>query len=95
MHTLLSLQLTGLAEQIPAAHLSPLVQASPSSQGAVLFTLAQPVLGSQESVVHTLLSSQFTAAPPLQEPAVHLSPLVQALPSSQTSALTAFLQPVL
>ena len=36
----------------------------------------------QESVVQTLLSSQVTGWP-LHTPALHVSPLVQALPSSQ------------
>jgi hypothetical protein len=41
----------------------------------------QPVAGSQASTVHGLVSTQFTAGPPLQTPELQVSPEVQALPS--------------
>lgn len=41
----------------------------------------QPDAGTQESVVHALLSSQPRAAPPTHVPALHLSFVVHALPS--------------
>src|SRR5262245_47169965 len=44
----------GPPTQRRAAHASRVVQASPSSQGAVLATLTQPLAGSQESSVHGL-----------------------------------------
>ncbi len=69
----------------------PLVQALadeqslPSSQVVplVTFACAQPLAGLHESVVQTLLSSQETAAPAWQVPALQVSPCVQALPSLQ------------
>jgi hypothetical protein len=45
----------------PPLHVSPVVQAFPSWQLAVLFVEKHPVTGSQLSFVHTLLSSHATA----------------------------------
>jgi hypothetical protein len=43
-----------------------------------------------ESVVHGSPSLQFTALPPVQLPAEHVSPVVQAFPSSQELPLSGF-----
>ncbi len=69
-----------------------------SLHGVLFCTLAWLhccITGSHVSVVHGLLSSQFRPMPP-HLPLVHLSPVVQALPSLQIvlSALLAFAQPV-
>jgi len=61
----------------------------PSLQGAVLLVKTHPVAGLQVSVVHTLLSLQMMPVP-AHTPAVHTSPLVQALPSLQTVPLATF-----
>lgn len=42
-----------------------------------------------ESVVHELLSLQVTAVPPLHDPALQVSPIVQALPSLHAVPLAA------
>src|SRR4029079_16115901 len=73
---------------------SPVVQASPSEQGAVLFACAQPVAGTQESSVQGLLSSQLGGPPGVQAPPPHVSPVVQASPSEQGAVLFACSQPV-
>ncbi len=90
VHGLLSLQvvagLMATPAQAPPPHASPLVQALPSSHAMVLAALTQPALGSQLSVVHTLLSLQFTAEP-LHAPLAHTSLWLQALPSSQLRML--------
>jgi hypothetical protein len=78
----------------PPLQVSTVVQASPSLHAAVLLALTQPVAGSQESSVQTLLSSQFSAGPPMQAPPLQVSDVVQALPSSQASVLAVFTQPV-
>lgn len=54
--------------QAPNWQCSPCVQASPSVHGAVLGVAEQPVCALQPSSVHALLSSQITAAPPVQTP---------------------------
>src|SRR5207247_5472767 len=83
---LLSLQVAGApAAQVPAEQTAPTVQALPSLHGAVLFTCAQPVTGSQASVVQTLPSSQLTGE--CVQPVTELHPsTVHALPSSQLGA---------
>ena len=83
MHGLPSSQLRAAPRQTPSEHVSPVVQAFPSSQGVVFGVLTQPVAGSQESSVHGLPSSQLRAAP-TQTPSEHVSPVVQAFPSSHT-----------
>jgi hypothetical protein len=70
------------------------VQASPSSQAAVLSVFAQPVALSQLSSVQPLASSQSSAFPPTQDPLIHWSATVQASPSSQLPAVAAFTQPL-
>src|SRR6185436_12220926 len=79
--------------QTPRAQTSPSVQALPSEQGAVLFVWTQPVPGSQESSVQTLLSLQLVAEPGLQTPRAQTSPSVQALPSEQGAVLFVWTQP--
>src|SRR5207244_700655 len=48
----------GPPTHLPAAHVSPAVHAFPSSQGAVFGVFTQPVVGLQESFVHTFPSLQ-------------------------------------
>src|SRR5439155_21998801 len=67
--------------QLPPLQVSLVVQASPSSQGSVLFVWVQPLVGSQPSVVQALLSSQLGGAPPTQLPPLQVSLVVQASPS--------------
>jgi hypothetical protein len=78
----------------PLAHVSFVVQALPSSQGAVLSVWTQPLTGSQESSVQGLLSSQLGAAPPTHAPAAQVSLVVQALASSQAAVLSVWTQPL-
>src|SRR5260221_6503902 len=47
----------------------------------------QPMLGTQESVVHGSWSSHATGCPPVQVLPTHCSPVVQKLPSSQAVPL--------
>ncbi len=96
VHALPSLQLMvapGL--HAPAAQMSPPVQTLPSEHDAMLFTDLQPSAAEQVSSVHPLLSSQLTATPDTHLPAPHLSPLVQALLSSQAWLLAPCLQPAI
>jgi hypothetical protein len=80
--------------QAPPEQVSPVVQALPSLQLAVLFVWVQPVAGLQASVVQGLLSLQFAAVPPTQAPPEQVSPVVQALPSLQLAVLLVWVQPV-
>jgi glyoxylate utilization-related uncharacterized protein len=80
--------------QVPPPQTSLVVQALPSSQGAVLLVYAQPVAGMQVSSVHPLLSLQLGAAPPTQEPPEQVSLVVQAFPSLQDAVLLLWVQPV-
>src|SRR5437016_605505 len=73
----------GPPTQVPPAQVSAVVQASLSSHGELFAVFTQPVAGSQESVVHTLLSLQLRAGPPTQAPPAQVSAVVQALPSLQ------------
>ncbi len=79
--------------QEPAAQVSAVVQASASSQGAVLWACWQPRTVSQESSVQTLPSPQSGGAPPTQEPAAQVSAVVQASASSHGATLLACWQP--
>ena len=75
--------------------MSPVVQAFPSLQPAVLFVKTHPVAGTQVSVVHTLPSLQTRVpAPGLQLPVSQVSPRVQALPSSHAAVLLVKTHPV-
>jgi hypothetical protein len=47
----------------------------------------QPEAGLQESSVQMLASLQTTGVPPVQDPPEQMSPVVQALPSSQEDVL--------
>ena len=95
VHTLLSSHWTALpAWHLLPLHTSPLVQALPSLQVASLAKLTQPLLMSHESLVHTLLSSQLSAAPAWHLVFLHASPTVQALPSVQGKVLAARIQPL-
>ena len=89
VQTLPSLQLgAGPPTHVPPLHASVVVQAFPSSQGAVLLVLTQPVAGLHESAVQVLPSSQESGDPAWQLPAEQASPLVQALPSSHGDVLS-------
>ena len=82
----------------PALHASPTVQGLPSSHVTALLVCAQPVAGTQLSVVHGLPSSHSTAAlmaVPAQAPLEQRSFCVQALLSLQLKVLTALTQPFL
>jgi hypothetical protein len=66
VHALLSSQSSVPAPgwQLPPPQVSPVVQASPSSHGAVLSVCAQPLAGAHVSVVHGLLSLQSSVPAP-------------------------------
>jgi hypothetical protein len=65
VHGSLSLQLRPMPPHLPAVHLSPVVQALPSSQVvlSILLVLTQPVIRSHVSVVQSFRSSQGIMAP--------------------------------
>src|SRR5207247_7248071 len=87
-------QLTGWPPtQPPATQVSFVVQALPSSQETVLGVWTQPDAELQESLVQTLLSSQLGGSPPTHAPPLHVSFVVQALPSSQETVLVVWTQP--
>ena len=95
MHTLLSLQTSaGPPTQALPLHVSLVVHALPSLQGAVLLTNTQPVVVLQLSFVHPLLSLQTSAGPPTQAPPLHASLVVHALPSLQGAVLLTKTHPV-
>src|SRR5262249_11991147 len=73
----------GVPLHVPLAHTSPVVQTLPSLQDAALFVWKQPLAGLQASSVQGFASSQPMGAPGTQTPLVHMSPVVQALPSLQ------------
>jgi hypothetical protein len=54
----------------------------------------QPVPGTHASEVHGLLSLHVTGPPAAQAPPLHVSPVVQAFPSSQGAALLLWKHPV-
>src|SRR2546427_313153 len=79
--------------QIPPAQVSAIVQASPSSHGAVFGVWTQPCARSQLSVVHGFLSSQ-SRGTPTQTPPVQVSPDVQtSSPSSHGKLFAVNTQP--
>ena len=80
--------------QIPPAQVSPKVQTLLSVHEAVLLAFMQPVLGSQVSSVHTLLSSHFFCPPGTQAPPLQVSLRVQRLLSVQGAALLLWVQPL-
>ena len=57
-----AVQTMGVPAHVPPPQRSPVVQDDPSSHAFVLLVWTQPVDGAQLSVVHTLLSSQLSAA---------------------------------
>jgi hypothetical protein len=73
-----------------ALQASPVVQARPSSQGipAVTGVWEHPVPAAQASVVQGLLSSQLTAAPPVQAPAWQVCPVRHLLGAQAVPLLT-------
>jgi hypothetical protein len=84
VHTFPSSQLgAGPPTHVPFAHVSPVVQAFPSLHDAALFVCTHPVAVLHVSVVQTFPSSQLGAGPPTHVPFAHVSPVVQASPSSQ------------
>ena len=93
---LLSLQVTAAPPwQVPPPQVSSDVHAFPSSHAAVLSVKTQPVAGLQLSDVHTLWSSQESVpVPDRQTPFEHVSPVVQAFPSSQAAVLSVKTQPL-
>jgi hypothetical protein len=81
--------------QLPPAHVSPVVQAFPSSHGNVLFVNTQPVAGLHVSVVQAFPSLHVSGTPPTQTAdASQASPVVQAFPSLQGLVLFVWTQPV-
>src|SRR5207247_5537644 len=78
--------------RLPPLHGSLVVQTLPSLHGAVLFVWTQPVEGLQESSVHGLESAHPSGGPPMQLPPLHLSFVVQALPSLQDTELAGWVQ---
>jgi len=80
--------------QAPAAQVSPVVQALPSSQVAVLFENTHPVDVLHVSVVHGFESLQVGGAPPAHDPAAQVSFVVQAFPSLHAVVLFVKTQPV-
>src|SRR5262249_52864233 len=94
VHTLPSLQLGGgPPTQLPLLHVSPVVQALPSSHGDSLLVCTQPTPGLQLSSVHTFPSSQLAGGPPLQRPPLHVSFVVQALWLLHGAVLLVWTQP--
>ncbi len=80
--------------QDPSAQTSSMVQRSPSSQGPVLSTWPHPVCGSQISVVQTLSSSHPSGSEPVQVVPLHVSVVVQLLPSSHGPPVGTYVQPM-
>ena len=94
VHGLLSSQPRTAPRQTPWLHASAVLQALPSSQARPsASTWTQPLVALQLSVVHGLLSSQPSAGPAVQRGPEQVSPFVQALPSSQFTTVSAWMQP--
>lgn len=92
VHGLLSAHSAGKLLQLPNLQTPPTVQASPSSQGALMSGVyLQPPLP-QSSSVHGLLSSHSPGLTILQTPAKHFA-VEQTLPPLQTALLKVFWQP--
>ena len=95
VQTLPSSQTTALpGTHAELLHKSPLVQALLSSQLRTLAVWVQPVLASQASLVHKLLSSQLIDAPGRHWPPWQASPWVQALLSLHAWVLFVKTQPL-
>jgi hypothetical protein len=94
VHSLLSLQTRAAPPwHVPPPQVSPVVQALPSSQAAVLFVKTQPRTGSHVSVVQGL-SSLHTIDAPVQTPPLQTSPVVHALPSLQGPVVLVWTHPL-
>jgi hypothetical protein len=89
VHALPSLQFMPVPPQTPAVHTSFIVQLLPSSHIVPLrFECTQPMTASHVSAVHALLSSQFSAEPPVHMPAMsHVVLVVHALLSLHIAPL--------
>src|SRR5439155_24612025 len=72
VQTLPSSQCRDWPMHVPAPQASPVVEALPSSHGAVFGVWTQPLPESQESSVQGLPSSQSSERPPTHAPAVHM-----------------------
>src|SRR3972149_491207 len=95
VHTLPSLQKLGAPDvHTPSLQMSPKVQASPSSQGLLLFVNVHPLTESHVSSVHTFPSLQELGAPDVHTPSLQMSTKVQAFPSSQGAILFVFVHPL-
>jgi hypothetical protein len=95
VHGFPSLQVGGgPGTQAPPAQRSVVVQALPSSHGAVLFVRTQPVDALHVSVVHGFGSLQSSGGPPTQSPALHRSFVVHASLSEHGSVLFVRTQPL-
>src|SRR3990172_1871560 len=95
VHTLPSLQKLGAPDvHTPSLQMSPKVQASPSSQGLLLFVNVHPLTESHVSSVHTLPSLQEIGAPDVHTPPLQTSNRVQIFPSSQAAILFVFVHPL-
>ena len=68
--------------QPPSTHVSPMVHALPSLQGAAFAVYLQPRAASQLSIVQGLPSVQLRGLPPVHAVFQHVSLRVHALPSS-------------
>ena len=78
----------------PAVQVSPTVQALPSSQVPAAALCRQPLVLSQLSAVHGLLSLQLTVAPAWHTPPPQRSPTVQVSPSLQVAVVAVWVQPL-
>src|SRR3990172_6225026 len=95
VHILPSLQKLGAPDvHTPSLQMSPKVQASPSSQGLLLFVNVHPLTESHVSSVHTLPSLQEIGAPDVHTPPLQTSNRVQIFPSSQAAILFVFVHPL-
>jgi len=80
--------------QRPSWQMSPVEQALPSLQGAVLLVWTHPVAGSHPSSVQGFASSQLGSIPGRHTPWRHVSWSVHALPSSQGLMFGGKMQPM-
>ena len=82
------MQTTAVPPHVPPLQVSFVVQALPSSHGAVLFACWHPACASQLSSVQELWSSQSSIMPGWQLWFTHVSKPVQMFMSSQSPAAT-------
>ncbi len=93
VQTSLSSQIMDVPRQTPPAQVSVWVHLLLSSHLAVLAVAVQPLAMSQLSSVQGFSSLQMTPAPGAHLPPAQVSPVVQALPSSQAELLSVVVQP--